>query len=175
MKVPVTDQFLWDLYTYLEKASDVGHAVLKRRRTMYDIGPENPVFARYRHAKSARQFRWLVDYLKQHNYIKVKNLEGVEGMMLTKKGVDKALMASFRADPRPKRKDGKWIMVMFDIPQKHPKARLLLRSVLENLGYKMFQQSVWVTPHDISEKTETLLQHYNLDVYVKIFLIKELG
>ncbi len=174
MKIPITDQFLWDLYVFLKKASDVGHAVLRRRRTMYDIYPDNPVFAKYRRLKSARQFNWLVKYLKQHNYIKVKNLKGKEAIMLTGKGINKALMASFRADERPKRKDGKWIMIIFDIPQKHPKARLLLRSVLKNLGYKMFQQSVWVTPHDVSEKTETLLQHYNLDEYVKVFLIEKL-
>ena len=65
-------------------------------------------------------------------------------------------------------------MVIFDIPQTHKKARNLLRSVLKNLGYKMFQQSVWVTPYDVSEKTETLLQHYSLDKYVKIFLTEDL-
>lgn len=174
MKIPVTDQFLWDLYAFLEKAGDVRHAVFRRRRTMRDIYPENPVMAKYRHERSARKFSWLVNYLKQNNYIKVENISGKEAISITKKGIDKALMASFKADPQPKRKDGKWIMIIFDIPQKHPKARLLLRSVLINLGYKLFQQSVWVTPHDVSEKTETLLQHYNLDKYVRIFLTKEL-
>ena len=73
-----------------------------------------------------------------------------------------------------KRKDGKWIMLTFDIPEKHTKARSLLRSVLYNLGYKMFQQSIWITPYDVSEKTEKLLQLYSLDQYVRIFLIEEL-
>lgn len=174
MKIPVTDQFLWDLYAFLENAGDISHALLRRRRTMSDIYPENPVIAKYRHMQSARQFTWLVNYLKQNNYIQVESLKGRQAISITKRGIDKALMASFKADPQPKRKDGKWVMIIFDIPQKHPKARLLLRSVLENLGYKMFQQSVWVTPHDVSEKTETLLQHYNLDKYVRIFLTEEL-
>ncbi|MBI3631407.1 MAG: CRISPR-associated endonuclease Cas2 [Candidatus Staskawiczbacteria bacterium] len=65
-------------------------------------------------------------------------------------------------------------MIAFDIPQKHRKARELLRSILENLGYKMFQQSVWVTSYDVSEKTERLLQAYSLDNYVKIFLVEKL-
>ena len=42
------------------------------------------------------------------------------------------------------------------------------------LEYKMFQQSVWISPFDISDKTEKLLQMYALDKYVKIFLIEEL-
>ena len=132
MKIPVTDQFLWELYSFLEKAGDVGHAVFRRRRTMRDIYPENPVFAKYRHARSSKQFSWLVQYLKQNNYIKAKNVQGQEAIMLTKKGVDKALIASFKVGEQLKRKDGKWIMIIFDIPQKHPKARLLLRSVLKN-------------------------------------------
>jgi len=47
-----------------------------------------------------------------------------------------------------------------------------MRSILQNLGYKMFQKSVWITPYDVSEKTEKLLQLHYLDNYVKIFLIE---
>jgi len=65
-------------------------------------------------------------------------------------------------------------MVIFDIPQKLNKSRNFLRSILKNLGYKMFQQSVWITPYDVSEKTEKLLQEYSIDQYVKIFIIEEL-
>lgn len=174
MKVPITDKFLWDLYIFLEKAQDIGHVVFNPRLTMRDIHPEHPLVAQYRHMKNRRQFNWLIHYLKKKNYIKVRNLQEKKAIMLTKKGIDKALLASFKADVRPKRKDGKWIMIIFDIPQKHQKSRMMMRSVLKNLGYKMFQQSVWVTPYDIADKTETLLQHYNLDDYVKVFLIEKL-
>ena len=95
-------------------------------------------------------------------------------MILTREGISKALKAGFASEKRVKRKDGKWIMLMFDIPQTHRKARGLLNSILINLGYKMFQQSVWITPYDVSEKTEKLLQMYNLDKFVKIFLIEEI-
>jgi len=94
--------------------------------------------------------------------------------MLTKEGISKALRASFILEKQQKRKDGKWVMLTFDIPEKHKKARTLLGSVIKNLGYKLFQQSIWVCPFDVSEKTENLLQMYNLDRYVRIFLIEEL-
>lgn len=38
----------------------------------------------------------------------------------------------------------------------------------------MFQQSVWITSYDVSEKTEKLMQLYSLDKYVKIFLIEKI-
>ena len=65
-------------------------------------------------------------------------------------------------------------MVIFDMPAKHRKARDLMRSVLKNLGYKLFQQSVWITPYDVSDKTEKLLQYHSLEKYVKIFLVEKM-
>lgn len=123
---------------------------------------------------SREEFNKLIYYLKRKNYIKVKNLEGNKALILTKEGLDRALRASFLAEGRIKRKDRKWIMVIFDVPEKKKLSRELLRSILQNLGYKLYQQSVWVTPYDVSQKTENLLQMYNLDQFVKIFLIEQL-
>ncbi len=112
--------------------------------------------------------------MKRNGYIKAKNLENKQGIILTKEGISRALKASFKIENGKKRKDGKWAMLIFDVPEKYRKSRSLLRSILHNLGYKMFQQSVWISPYDVSEKTEKLLQIYSLDEYVKIFLIEEI-
>ena len=101
-------------------------------------------------------------------------MNNVRGVVLTKEGLGKILKASFKIEKKNKRKDGKWVMLIFDIPQKYKKSRELLRGVLHNLGYKLLQQSVWVTPYDVSEKTEKLLQFYSLDNFVKLFLIEEM-
>ena len=113
-------------------------------------------------------------YLKTNGYIKVKSLENKQAIILTKEGISKALKASFVLEKSGKRKDGKWIMLIFDVPVAHKQGRNLLKSILINLGYKLFQQSVWISPYDVSEKTEKLLQLYSLDDYVKIFIIEEI-
>jgi CRISPR-associated endonuclease Cas2 len=177
MKLSLTDEFLWNLYDMLEKGNDVVDFLfftspVQKGRIM--IGSTNPFFKKIRHEKGRKKFSQLIYKAKIRGLIKIKNLEGKKAMMLTKKGMGKALRASFAMQGKKKRSDGKWLMVIFDIPQDHAKARSLLRSVLQNLGYKMFQQSVWVTPYDVSEKTEKLLQFYSLEGYVKIFLIEEL-
>lgn len=177
MRKFITDQFLLDMvYPFVDAAGDVTDFLLggQYQRINMIFGNENPVFRKYKKDKRMKHFKQLVYYLKKNNYIKAKDLEGKRGIMLTKQGLDKALKASFKHQEKIKRKDGKWIMIAFDVPYKHVKARELLRSVLENLGYKIFQQSVWVTPYDVSEKTEKLLQYYALDRYVKVFLIEEL-
>ncbi len=178
MKLPITDQFLLDVYDILEKGGDITHFFFSQRRTMRDIiyDPDDPRNKRYIKELSKDQFRKLVYYLKKNNWIKVENLKSNKSMIMTKEGIDKAIKASFKVDgqQRSKRKDGKWIMIIFDIPKRDEKKRGVLRSILQNLGYKMFQKSVWITPYDVFEKTERSLQFYLLDKYVKIFLIEEL-
>lgn len=177
MKIPITDQFLLDVvFNFLQATDDVLDFLLSNKYRQINIltGRENPIIRKYRKDKNSERFRQLIYNLKKNNYIKVKNLKNKKAIILTKKGLSKALKASFKVQERNKRKDGKWLMIIFDIPQKHNKARSLLRSILQNLGYKMFQQSVWVTPYDVSDKTERLLQSYSLDQYVKVFLIEKL-
>lgn len=175
MKLPITDQFLYDL---LQGTSDTVHFIFKRRRTFGDVlpGPKDPIFEKYRRMKDRKKFNKLIYYLKKNNFIKVRNLKGNNAVLLTKEGKDKAIRASFKIEDnrQSRRKDGKWIMIIFDIPQMHKKQRVLLRSVLVNLGYKLFQQSVWVTPYDVFDRTEKALQFYSLDRYVRIFLVNEL-
>lgn len=175
MKIPITDKFLWDVYKFLNAADDfVNFSTQAPTMRNFLPGPKNPIYKKYRKEKSERQFSNFVYYLKRKGYIKVKNLEGKTAMILTKNGIEKAVRASFKLGEARKRKDGKWVMIIFDLPQNYKKGRELLRSILRNLGYKLFQQSVWITPYDVSEKTENLLQTHSLDKYVKIFLIEEL-
>ena len=178
MKISITDQFLWDIiYPFFSAADSIADILTSNKYKQISImlGDENPVIKKYKADKRKKQFRDLIYYLKTNNYIKVNNLQGKRAIMLTKKGIGKAIKVRFRIEDTKlqKRKDGKWIMIIFDIPQNHNKARSLLRSILQNLGYKLFQHSVWVTPYDVSDKTEELLQWYSLDQYVKVFLIEK--
>ena len=177
MKIPITDQFLLDIvYPLLDATDSVVDFLLSNKYQQINIlfGNNNPVIRKYKKDRKIRDFNQLIYHLKKSNYIKVKNLQNKKAIMLTKRGFDKVLKVSFKIQEKKRRKDGKWIMIAFDLPQKHQKARDLLRSILQNLGYKLFQQSVWVTPYDVSDKTEKLLQTYSLENYVKIFLIEEL-
>ncbi len=175
MKISITDEFLWDVYKILSKADNIADFALKSP-TMGNFlpGPRNPIYKKYRNDKNKRKFDNLIYYLKRKGYIKTKNLEKRKAIILTKEGLSKALRASFILEGANKRKDGKWIMLIFDVPEKYKKARNLLKSILINLGYKLFQQSVWISPYDVSDKTEKLLQLHSLDRYVKIFLIEEI-
>ena len=174
MKLPITDQFLLDVYNFIEKMNKTFD--IFGVRTMKDVCyPElYKLKKNYQRKKARKNFSNFVYYLKKKGYIKIKNLEEKQGVLLTKKGMEKILKIKVKTTKRKKRKDGKWQMIIFDIPERKKILRNLLRENLQFLGYKMLQQSVWVCPYDVLKETESVLRRYSLDPYVKLFLIEEI-
>lgn len=178
MKLPITDQFLWDVFNATSKVEDALRFLVHPPRTWDDVfwDADDPIYQKYCKTLSAKKFARLLYHLKKSNLIKIQSLKGNKALILTKKGFDKAVRAQFALenDSMEKRKDGRWVMLIFDVPEKYKKSRELLRRILYQLKYKMFQQSAWISPYDVSDRTEELLQEYSLDEFVKIFLIEEI-
>lgn len=59
--------------------------------------------------------------------------------------------------------DGRWRLVMFDLPESKHSSRDLLRSKLQALGFISLQKSVFVHPYPCRELIELLRGHYSLD------------
>jgi len=173
MKLPITDKFLWSLYNLVEKIDRI-YEFLGPKTMKEVICPDVYKMKREWERKQARKnFSKLVHYLKKRGFIKIKNLEAKEAMILTKKGLKKVFKVWAKNLEKKRRKDGKWIMIIFEIPERKRKLRDLLREYLQLLGYRMLQQSVWICPFDVLKETEAFLRVHSLDPYVKIFLIEE--
>lgn len=173
MKLPFTDQFLlrvFDWFEALDKAYDFFAPRTMREAVCPELYELRREYSR-RHAR--KQFNNLVYHLKKKGYIKIASLQGSHGVLLTSKGVQKALRAKCQFDTKKKRSDGKWIMIIFDIPEKKRVLRDMLRQVLIDLGYEKFQESVWVSPYDVLGNTEAFVRAYQLDIYIRVFLIDE--
>lgn len=56
-----------------------------------------------------------------------------------------------RDTKKPKRWDGKWRTLIFDIPEKKRYIRDKVRNTLEHLGFKRLQDSVWIYPYPCEE------------------------
>jgi len=52
---------------------------------------------------------------------------------------------------KPKKWDGKWRIILFDIKEKRRGIRDLLRKTLNNLGFVRLQHSAWVYPYDCED------------------------
>ena len=53
--------------------------------------------------------------------------------------------------PRPAKWDGKWRMLIFDIPETRKALREKVRNTLRAIGFKWLQDSVWVYPFDCED------------------------
>ncbi len=177
MKFTITDQFLWAIYNFKEELDDVSD-FLFRVRNSSDFFPEKRKFFRnLKKKKDRKQFNQFLNYLKKQGYIKSSNLKRKKGVLLTPKGEKKALKIETQilSKNKKRRKDKKWIMVMYDIPERKRRQRHFLRSEMLFLGFKKLQNSVWVCPYDVSKNMDKIIEKLSLSSYIKIFLIEEIN
>ncbi len=96
----------------------------------------------------------MVEKLADHKLIKIeKDDTSRKLVVLTKKGeelLDRYEMEEIKI-PKPKKWDGKYRLVIFDIKEGKRKIRDDLRRWLEQLGFFKLQNSVWVYPYECRE------------------------
>ncbi len=102
-----------------------------------------------------------------HEY---ENPDGSLTMVLTDKGKEKAI--TFNIDnmeiKKPKKWDKRWRVVLFDIPEKHKKAREALRETLKRLGFYEYQKSVLVQPYECQKEIDFVIEYFNIRPYVRM-------
>ncbi len=63
-----------------------------------------------------------------------------------------------------KKRDGVWKIIIFDIPETKRSIRNVLRSKLVTLGFKKWQNSIWITPFilapEIEQEMNELAKHF---------------
>jgi DNA-binding transcriptional regulator PaaX len=65
-------------------------------------------------------------------------------------------------------KDGVWKLVIFDIPEKHKYVRSVLRGKLKQLHFKKWQNSIWVSPYELSSEIEKELDDLGKKFFVRL-------
>ncbi|HYF05902.1 MAG TPA: CRISPR-associated endonuclease Cas2 [Patescibacteria group bacterium] len=73
------------------------------------------------------------------------------------------------------RKDGIWKLIIFDIPEKHRKIRNSLRGKLQQLGFKKWQNSIWVSPYEIHEEIEQELQKLSDVFFIRLIKVASIN
>jgi len=174
MKLPITDEFLWELFHLSQEVEDLFLFLGFGNWRETFVPPDFSIRRLYEKRKAKKSFNDFINYLKRKGYIKAKALEPNQGVIITKKGLEKILKIALKKTEKKRRKDGKWIMVVFDIPERKRKLRDLFRENLQILGFKFFQKSTWVCPFDVLKELEGIIQPHGLEDYVRIFLIEEI-
>ena len=73
---------------------------------------------------------------------------------------------------RPKKWDGLWHLVSYDIPNEKKKERDWFRSTLKRLEFKQIQESLWVHPYECSQEIAVVAQNLRISPYVAIMIAR---
>ena len=96
--------------------------------------------------------------LKQQGYINIQSKNHQLYISLTPEGKKKA--GRFQIDSltikKPKKWDGLWRLVIFDIPQLKSVQRNVFRGKLRELGFMPLQKSIWICPYDCKDEIALL-------------------
>ena len=88
----------------------------------------------------------------------------VRSLQITKRG--EVMLARLSADDvrlkPPIRWDEHWRIVIFDVPERRRGARDKLRIMLESIGFKKLQASVWIFPYECEDLLLLLKTEYSL-------------
>ncbi len=105
--------------------------------------------------------------------------EGEDGTIVLKlnnKGKEKILRYQLEniQIPAMKKWDGKWRIVLFDIPEPKKKIRDALRLHLKKLGFFEFQKSVFIHPFNCQNEIDFLIEFYNIRSHVRFVIAESL-
>lgn len=124
-----------------------------------------------------QSLRRAIKSLYQSKLIKEEeNPDGTITMILTDKGKEKALTYNLdeMAIKKPKQWDGKWRIVLFDIPEKMRKIRDAFRHHLNQLEFYEFQKSVFIHPFDCRDEIDYLIEFYNARKFIRFIIAESL-
>jgi len=106
---------------------------------------------------------------------KKENPDGSYTIALTEKGKLKALTYHFQKMKIEGEKwDGKWRLVVFDIPEKIRGGRRALREKIKELGFRELQKSVWIFPYECKDEIDFIVEFFDLRKYVRFATLESI-
>ena len=115
-------------------------------------------------------------YLKRQGYVKYTRQKKDEYLIeITERGMNEVLREGFKKlhIRKGQRWDGKWRIVMFDIPERYKWGREGFRRRLEEIGCRQLQKSVFVTPYRCKKEVVLISEIYGVKEFVKIIRTKD--
>lgn len=140
-----------------------------------------PLLKKDKHWQDWKKFnpaylRRTIKRLAKQKMVEIKQEGKKQVVKITKGGKMKILKYTLEElnISQKNRWDGKWRIVIYDIPLKQKRLQDLFRQTLKKLKFWQLQQSVYLTPFACEDKIEFLREYYGLGANVKIIKFKEL-
>jgi len=127
---------------------------------------------------SKEQIRNSMNNLRRQKFIEyVANKNGKTIVKITQKGESRlrAFDIELMKIKKPKKWDGKWRLVMFDIPMRFTKSREALRYHLKELNFVQLQKSAWIYPYPCEDEIIFIADFFGIGKYVEILTTENIS
>ncbi|MBI3342623.1 hypothetical protein HY032_00505 [Candidatus Gottesmanbacteria bacterium] len=114
--------------------------------------------------------------LEAQKLIKYAVVEGQDVVTITKEGKTKILKYALEnlEVKKPQSWDGRWRVVIYDIPVRDRSLQWVIRDALKTMGFYQMQESVYLFPHPCYDEVEFLRSFYGVGAMVKYLLVTKL-
>ena len=170
----VTKQTINDLVKYLSAGGNITVAAKAPNLAPYLT---TELKRHLRKSTAMALFKRVIRYGRAQALLSAAELpKGRIRLRLTPAGIKRAQKISLDEIniPRPRRWDGRWRLVMFDIPETQRQARNKLTSKLKMLGFYQVQKSAWVYPFPCLIEIEYLKRTYGISSFVSLAEISKI-
>ena len=133
-------------------------------------------FLGIKNAKDRRRAKRVIQELKKQKLINLYEKGDYLVMEITERGEKRVL--KYKIDEvkimRPKKWDGYWRVIMFDIPESYKRARDALSSKLKEMELYPLQKSVFVCPFECRDEIDFIGEFFNVRKFVHYFTAREM-
>ena len=122
-----------------------------------------------------------IAYAQRNKYVRIHKAKKGVAFELTKRGWRVATRVRLKKSllkpvERPKKWDGLWRIILFDIATEDRTKRNGFRGLIQRLGAVMLQKSVWIYPFDCTEQVNMLKEFFELsDKELRVVIAVSIG
>ncbi len=117
-----------------------------------------------------RALRNAINNLYRSHLVDAKdNKDGSVTITLTDRGHKKALVYNIDSIKikSMNKWDGRWRIIIFDIPERYKKGRDALAATLKRIGFYRLQKSVFIHPFECKDEIDFIVEFWRLKPYVR--------
>lgn len=105
-----------------------------------------------------------LERMRKEKLVKIVERDGQQIVELTKNGRRRIIKYSLEnlSIDKPGVWDGRWRLVLYDVPHRRKQLRDVFRQTLKSLGFYQLQESVWLFPYPCEAQVSFLREFYGV-------------
>ncbi|OGK55437.1 hypothetical protein A3H78_01085 [Candidatus Roizmanbacteria bacterium RIFCSPLOWO2_02_FULL_36_11] len=114
--------------------------------------------------------------LEKQKLITIEERDGKQIVKITDSGATRILKASLSkiTVEKPKKWDGTWWLISYDLPEKLSNYRHLIRRFFLSWGFYPLHKSVYLHAYPCTREVEMLREYYGLGEHIRIFTVSQI-